>query len=62
MILNYCKKKITLAGATRRKFMLEVIRAAFAALRWLTANRLTEVPHIADCITEFERETEELAS
>ena len=60
LILDYCKR-ITLSGASGRRFMLEVVRPAFAALRWLAANRFADEPKIAVGITELEREVERLA-
>lgn len=56
-----CAKRITLSGGDGRRFMLEVARPAFAALRWLAANRFTDEPHIADGIDELERQAEQLA-
>ncbi len=60
LILDYCKR-MTLAGADRRRFMLEVVRPAFAALRWLAANRFPGEPHIPNAIAELERQVEQLA-
>lgn len=61
LILDYCKR-ITLAGAEARQFMLEVVRPAFAALRWLATTRFTGEPHISDAIAELERQVEQLAA
>ena len=60
LILDYCKR-ISLSGAASRRFMLEVIRPAFAALRWLAANRFADEPHIAKGIAELEQQVEQLA-
>ena len=59
MILDY-SKKITLSGTTGRRFMLEVIRPAFAALRWLNAERFGASPTITTGIDELERGVETL--
>src|SRR5262245_65268203 len=60
LILDYCKR-ISLSGADGRRFMLEVIRPAFAALRWLAAHHFADVPHIADAIAKLKRQSDELA-
>lgn len=60
LILDYCKK-ITLSGTSGRRFMLEVIRPAFAALRWLAANRFGDQSRIPDGIAELERQVKTLA-
>jgi hypothetical protein len=60
LILDYCKR-ISLSGADGRRFMLEVVRPAFAALRWLATNRFAGEPHIPDAIDELERQVEQLA-
>jgi hypothetical protein len=60
LILDYCKR-ISLSGAGGRRFMLEVVRPAFAALRWLAANRFVGKPHIPGAIDELERQVEQLA-
>ena len=60
LILDGCKR-ITLSGVAGRQFMLEVVRPAFAALRWLAENRFRDEPHIADGITELEHQVERLA-
>jgi hypothetical protein len=59
LILDYCKR-ITLAGAAGRRFMLEVIRPAFAALRWLNKERFGDSLTIASGIDQWEREVEAL--
>lgn len=59
LILDYCKR-ITLSGASGRRFMLEVVRPAFAALRWLAEHRFTDEPHIAEGLSELERQVEQL--
>lgn len=57
LILEYCKR-ITLSGAESRRFMLEVVRPAFAALRWLAAIRFADKPQILHTIAELERQVE----
>ncbi|QEL17647.1 hypothetical protein [Limnoglobus roseus] len=60
LILNYCNR-ITLSAAGARRFMAEVVRPTFAALRWLATNRFADEPHIPDGIAELERQMEQLA-
>jgi hypothetical protein len=60
LILDYCKR-ISLSGVDGRRFMLEVTRPAFAALRWLAAHRFANEPSIADGIAKLERQAEQLA-
>lgn len=60
MILDYCKK-ITLSGTRGRHFMFEVIRPAFAALRWLAKERFADSPEIVASVAELERGAEQLA-
>ena len=60
LILDYCKRITLLSDAGERRFMLEVVRPAFVALRWLAANRFPDHPHIADGLSELERLTEQL--
>jgi hypothetical protein len=59
LILHDCKR-ITLSGVAGRQFMLEVVRPAFAALRWLAEQRFRDEPHIGEGITELERQVERL--
>lgn len=61
MILEYCKR-ITLAGEHGRRFMLEVVRPAFAALRWLNRERFGDSVSIVSGIDQLEREVEALAT
>lgn len=61
LILDY-SKRITLPGVSGRKFMLEVIQPAFAALRLLAKERFAGSPQIVDGIAELERQTEQLSS
>src|SRR5947209_12283869 len=60
LILDYCKR-ISLSDRAGRLFMLDVIRPAFVALRWLNATRFGGSPQIADSIDELERQAEALA-
>lgn len=60
LILGYAKK-MTLSGAAGRRFMAEVIRPAFAALRWLNAARFAAAPRIAAGLDELERGVDALA-
>src|SRR4051812_13473369 len=60
LILDYCKL-ITLSDPASRRFMVEVARPAFAALRWLAATRFADEPHILDGIAALERQVERLA-
>jgi hypothetical protein len=60
LIIDYCKR-ITLSGTSGRLFMLEVIRPAFVALRWLASERFPDSPEIAASVAELEREAEQLA-
>jgi len=59
-ILDYCKR-ISLSDRDSRLFMLEVIRPAFAALRWLNETRFGGSPQIAKSIDLLERQAENLA-
>lgn len=61
LIVDYAKR-ITLSETKGRKFMLEVVRPAFVALRWLTAERFDGKSTIADGIAELERQLEQLAN
>jgi len=60
LILQY-GKRITLSGRSRRIFLVEVVRPAFAALRWLANHRFADRPQIADRIAELEQQLEQLA-
>jgi hypothetical protein len=60
LIVEYCRK-ISLVGAAQRRFLVEVARPAFAALRWLAANRFAAEPHIMDRISDLERQVDQLA-
>jgi hypothetical protein len=55
-------KRISLSDKRSRLFTLEVIRPAFAALRWLNKTRFGQSPKIANNIDELERQTEKLAN
>src|SRR5262245_10328470 len=59
LILDYAKR-ITLSGTAGRQFMLEVIRPAFAALRWLNTARFENAAEITEAITELEQQMEKL--
>jgi hypothetical protein len=59
LILDYCKR-ITLQGESGRRFMLEVARPAFAALRWLNEQHFRGSPDIRDGVNEFEAAAESL--
>jgi hypothetical protein len=60
LILDYCKR-ISLSDKNARLFMLEVIRPAFAALRWLNGNRFGNAAHIAKSVDQLEQQVEKLA-
>jgi len=60
LILDYCKR-ISLSDRNARVFMLEVIRSAIAALRWLNQTRFGSSAQISKSIDLLERQVETLA-
>ena len=60
LILDCCKI-VTLSGERRRRFMLEVMRPAFAALRWLADHHFSDRTQIMVGIAEWESQVENLA-
>jgi hypothetical protein len=60
IVLEDCKR-MTLADARGRKFRLEDVRPALAALRWLAGEQFAEVAGLPAAITELERRIEQLA-
>ncbi len=60
LILDYCKR-ISISRTGGRRFMLEVIRPAFAALRWLITARFGAYAEIDSAIAELEHQAEALA-
>ena len=61
LILDYCKR-ITLSDAAGRRFMLEVMRPAFVALRWLNQERFGNSPEITSGIDQLEHEVQALVN
>ena len=61
LILDYCKR-ITLSDAAGRRFMLEVMRPAFVALRWLNQERFGNSPEITSGIDQLEHEVHVLVN
>ncbi len=59
-ILEDCKR-MTLTDTRGRRFRLENIRPAFAALRWLASERFADASHLPAAIDELERQVEQLA-
>jgi len=60
LILDYCKR-ISLSDRRGRLFMLEVMRPAFVALRWLSGTYFGRSSQIAESIDKLERQVEKLA-
>jgi hypothetical protein len=60
MILDRCKRA-TIGRAERRAFLIETIRPAFAALRWLNAERFGASAQVSSAISDLERQADELA-
>jgi hypothetical protein len=61
LILDCCKV-MTLSDANGRRRTLEIIRPAFAALRWLNRERFGNSEQIGAGIDQLEREAESLAA
>src|SRR5947209_1876081 len=61
MILDRCKRA-TIVRAERRAFLVETIRPAFAALRWLNAERFGGSTQLSSVIVELERQADQLAA
>jgi hypothetical protein len=61
MILDRCKR-VTIVRAERRQFLVETIRPAFAALRWLNVERFGRSTVLSSAITELERKADQLAA
>jgi hypothetical protein len=60
LILGCCKW-MTVSDAQQRRAMLEIMRPAFAALRWLNRERFDGSRRIEATINRLEREAEQLA-
>ena len=56
-----CSKWMTISDAQMRRAMLEIMRPAFAALRWLNCERFDGSRRIAATIARLENEAERLA-
>jgi hypothetical protein len=61
LILDYCRR-ITLEDGAGRRFMQEVLRPAFAALRWLNRERFDNSVSIGSGIDQLEREVAALVA
>jgi hypothetical protein len=61
LILDYCKLITLQDTSAGRQFMLEVIRPAFAALRWLNLERFGGSSEIRSGIDQLELEASALA-
>lgn len=61
LILDCCKQ-MKLSHADDRRFLLEVVRPAFAALRWLSTARFAADSRIAASVDALEQQVEQLAA
>jgi hypothetical protein len=61
LILQRCKLVTAEEQSKRRRFLIESIRPAFAALRWLNAERFDGSAEVASALAEFEAQADHLA-
>ncbi|HYE19337.1 MAG TPA: hypothetical protein VEA69_12885 [Tepidisphaeraceae bacterium] len=62
LILQRCKLVTAEATPKRRQFLIESVRPAFAALRWLNAERFDGSSKVASAIAELEARADDLAA
>jgi hypothetical protein len=55
-------KRVTAEHGDRRRLELEIVRPAFAALRWLNTERFDGSRDIGNAIDKFEKQADDLAA